>query len=93
MCLFAFSDLLLFLLLILSVLLPFTNFSVPSVLRLFYFFVGLFLVCLNVVFFVIGTLIVKCFFQHQRIIRDLCFFVGGILLLLLIYFLPIWIWE
>lgn len=94
MCLFVFSDILLFILLVLSVLIPFTcGDESGSVLRVFYLLIGLSLGCLNVAFFVIGTVIIKCCFQHQRVARDSCFFVVGIILSLLTYFLPIWIWE
>ena len=78
MCLFVLSDIFLFVLLILSLLLPVITSSdeLGSVLFLFCFSIGLFLVCLNAVFFVIGTVIVKRFFQHRRITRDGCFFWG-----------------
>ena len=53
MCLFVLSDIFLFVLLILSLLLPVITSSdgLGSVLFLFCFSIGLFLVCLNAVFF------------------------------------------
>lgn len=94
MCLFVLSDIFLFVLLILSLLLPVITSSdeLGSVLFLFCFSIGLFLVCVNAAFFVIGTVIVKRFFQHRRITRDGCFFGGGVILFLFIYFLPSWVW-